>query len=600
MKFDEFLLLLEGKYSDEHAFRKQWNFFVLSNNPDARLVRGYLNAGDEDNARGEIQRILGLARNNNSHPLHFDRAERGFEGRKTSADRESYDDMSELVGDSVIAYSQSPNGQEALRDRLKAEVTGADKKEVSSTWKQQTGKTKDEPKMDIRFASPDGSSEVVKSLSLKQAGSQTLSAKSKETSAVWRAAAKNVRDEMEAGGASEADIEEFDRDTENMIKKLNRSQSWGDKTGKETFRTSAEPSGDNPKNPDTRRKELMQKFMDEYGDKYPAVQREFGREVSGGRAKFKGGEGSAEDTLVHKHTANDGTESRASVTSTAATNLPSNPRSSKPTARSSSHPSTGDFSGRVTSRNIPEPRPETTPEPQGVGRDPNYPQHSTKGVRRPKAIDVTPIEKALRRHRDKLEKKGLPPHQVNRAVNNFRYHQQKGPNEDKYLKLSQGMKTFSEFMQESSLSRIKSKSDKSGIAVLSADRGDKSRKENQARSKQLQKDIRSAFGRGPTKVKGSYLEKDKETGKERKVKEKSYVIDRGKLSKRDFKKKVKKLGKKYKQDSVLTQTGRTGTLHRTRKGGLEKKGENVGRFKPQGKNPYGQSQIKGKTFSYGD
>ena len=162
------------------------------------------------------------------------------------------------------------------------------------------------------------------------------------------------------------------------------------------------------------------------------------------------------------------------------------------------------------------------------------------------------------------------------------------------------MKTFKQFLDESSLSRIKSKSDKSGIAAPSADRGDKSRKENQARSKQLQKDIRGTFGRGPTKVKGSYLEKDKKTGEERKVKEKSYVIDRGKLGKKDFKKKVKKLGKKYKQDSVLTQTGRTGTLHRTRKGGLEKKGENVGRFKPQGKNPYGQSQIKGKTFSYGD
>ena len=162
------------------------------------------------------------------------------------------------------------------------------------------------------------------------------------------------------------------------------------------------------------------------------------------------------------------------------------------------------------------------------------------------------------------------------------------------------MKTYQEFMQESSLSRIKSKSVKSGIATLSADRGDKSRKENQERSQQLQKDIRGKFGRGPTKVKGSYLEKDDKTGEERKVKEKSYVIDRGKLSKRKFKKKVKELGKKYTQDSVLTQTKKTATLHRTRKGGLDKKGENVGRFKPQGKNPYGQSQIKGKTFAYGD
>ena len=162
------------------------------------------------------------------------------------------------------------------------------------------------------------------------------------------------------------------------------------------------------------------------------------------------------------------------------------------------------------------------------------------------------------------------------------------------------MKTFKEFLDESSLSRIKSKSDKSGIATLSADRAGKSRKENQARSQQLQKDIRGKFGRGPTKVKGSYLEKDNKTGEERKVKEKSYAIDRGKMSRRKFKKEVKKLGKKYGQDSVLTQTKKTATLHRTRKGGLEKKGENVGRFKPQGKNPYGQSQIKGKTFSYGD
>ena len=161
------------------------------------------------------------------------------------------------------------------------------------------------------------------------------------------------------------------------------------------------------------------------------------------------------------------------------------------------------------------------------------------------------------------------------------------------------MKTFKEFIHESSLSRIKSKSDKKGIAVMSASRGNLSAKENRARAKQLDKDIRSKFGRGATKVTGSYLEKDKETGKERKVKERSHVIDRGKMGKKKFKKAVKKLGKKYGQDSVLTQTKKTATLHRTRKGGLDKKAQNVGRFKPQGKNPYGQSQIKGKTFAYG-
>ena len=162
------------------------------------------------------------------------------------------------------------------------------------------------------------------------------------------------------------------------------------------------------------------------------------------------------------------------------------------------------------------------------------------------------------------------------------------------------MKTFKEFLDESSLSRIKSKSDKGGIATLSADRGKLSRKENQKRSQQLQKDIRGKFGRGPTKLKGSYDEKDEKTGKSKKVKEKSFAIDRGKMGKRKFKKEVKKLGKKYGQDSVLTQTKKSGTLHATRKKGLgpKTKGVGVGRFSPQKKNPEGQSQIKGKIFSY--
>ena len=164
------------------------------------------------------------------------------------------------------------------------------------------------------------------------------------------------------------------------------------------------------------------------------------------------------------------------------------------------------------------------------------------------------------------------------------------------------MKTFQEFMQESSLSRIKSKADKSGIATMSADRGNLSRKENQARAKQLQKDIRGKFGRGATKLKGSYDEKDEKTGESRKVKEKSFAIDRGKMGKRKFKKEVKKLGRKYGQDSVLTQTKKTATLHATRKGGLgpKTKGVGVGKFRAQRKNPEGQSQIKGKIFSYGN
>jgi len=161
------------------------------------------------------------------------------------------------------------------------------------------------------------------------------------------------------------------------------------------------------------------------------------------------------------------------------------------------------------------------------------------------------------------------------------------------------MISFKEFLEESSLARIKSKSDKGGMATLSASRAGKSAKENRARAKQLDRDIRGKGLGGATKVTGSYVEKG-DDGKERKVKERSHVVTSGKMGKRKFKKAVKKLGKKYGQDSVLIQTKKTGTLSATRKGGLGKsKNIKLGKFKPQGKNPEGQSQIKGKTFTYG-
>ena len=115
------------------------------------------------------------------------------------------------------------------------------------------------------------------------------------------------------------------------------------------------------------------------------------------------------------------------------------------------------------------------------------------------------------------------------------------------------MKTFKQFLDESSLSRIKSKSDKGGIATMSASRADKSAKENRARAKQLDRDIKGKGLPGATKVIGSYVEKG-DDGKEKKVKERSHVITAGKKGKRAFKKAVKSLGKKYGQDSVLTQT----------------------------------------------
>ena len=168
------------------------------------------------------------------------------------------------------------------------------------------------------------------------------------------------------------------------------------------------------------------------------------------------------------------------------------------------------------------------------------------------------------------------------------------------------MKTFNEFcsqLDESSLSRIKSKSDKGGMAVISGSRGDKSKKENKARAKQLDRDIKGKGLPGATKVSGRWTE-NPGTKDEKKVKERSHVVTSGKKGKRAFKKAVKSLGKKYGQDAVLTQTKKTGTLSATRKGGLkDSQGKNVkrvkaGKMRPGRSSPEGDTQIKKKTFTY--
>jgi len=168
------------------------------------------------------------------------------------------------------------------------------------------------------------------------------------------------------------------------------------------------------------------------------------------------------------------------------------------------------------------------------------------------------------------------------------------------------MKTFQEFVlecnsiQESSLNRIRTKSQKGGTAIVSAERGNKSSAENRARSQQMDRDIRGKGLPGATKVSGRYDERG-DDGKTTKVKERSHVVSSGKMGKRKFSKAVKSLGKKYGQDSVLIQKkpGGSASLKATRKGGLGgAKSINVGKMQP-GKTGEADTKIKGKTFTYG-
>ena len=159
-----------------------------------------------------------------------------------------------------------------------------------------------------------------------------------------------------------------------------------------------------------------------------------------------------------------------------------------------------------------------------------------------------------------------------------------------------------ELVNETSLTRVMSKSKKGGMAIMSAQRGDKSKAENKARSKQLERDVRGAGLPGPTKVAGRYTE-NPGTSQEKKVGEKSHIITPGKKGKRKFKKAIEKLGQKYNQDSVLIQRkpGGSSTLKGTSKTSWPGKGKNVkiGGMKP-GRTGEFDTKVKNKTFTVED
>ena len=141
-----------------------------------------------------------------------------------------------------------------------------------------------------------------------------------------------------------------------------------------------------------------------------------------------------------------------------------------------------------------------------------------------------------------------------------------------HLKLDVMKKAFAKAneeveLDEGGMARQVKHSKSRSTAVLTANRGDKSSKENKARNKELGKKIRS-MGYGYKKVKGEYPEKDEKTGKKKTVSEPSMAVNAPKKKFKKFKKQMKRLGKEYNQDAVITKKGKDkATLHPTTKRG---------------------------------
>ena len=269
-------LLFEGKYSDEHAFRKVWNHFI-THRKYGKEIRDLINAGKYDDAREAMEKEIAAARQDPKHPLSFEKAKRGFEkGKDTnvSQSKSTYHDELKLAPDSVVAYTKGRRGKSATnRSTAYAKVEGGATPPTTRMWKDVVGKESDTSKRDISIADTKDR-KFGQGISLKQGeGSQTLSAEPEEVRGLFQAAAKKYIQKLKKDGASKEEIKKFEADLESNVSKYVRAQSL-----KISPTENKEKSG--------KRLSIAQSAVDSLVQNYPGFDRLVDKEAAGGEQKF--------------------------------------------------------------------------------------------------------------------------------------------------------------------------------------------------------------------------------------------------------------------------------------------------------------------------
>lgn len=275
--FNEFsFFLFEGKYSDEHAFRKVWNHFI-THRKYGKEVRDLINSGKYDEAREAMEKEIAAAKEDPKHPLSFEKAKRGFEKGKdnnVSQSQSTYYDELKLAPDSVVAYTKGRRGKSAAnRPTAYAKVEGGATPPTTRMWKDVVGKEADTSKRDISIADTKNK-KFGQGISLKQGeGSQTLSAEPEEVRGLFQAAAKKYIQQLKKGGASKEDIEKFKADVESNISKYIRAQSL-----------KISPTENKEKS--DKRLSIAQSAVDKLVKSYPGFDRLVDKEAASGEQKF--------------------------------------------------------------------------------------------------------------------------------------------------------------------------------------------------------------------------------------------------------------------------------------------------------------------------
>lgn len=165
------------------------------------------------------------------------------------------------------------------------------------------------------------------------------------------------------------------------------------------------------------------------------------------------------------------------------------------------------------------------------------------------------------------------------------------------------MLNYSDFIIESSLSRIHNHIEKHSAGAITAWRGEYTRRENQDRNKKLLAYLQRQ-GYSVTSVKGSYIE-NYGTDTAREVGEHSFFVVNNKVEGDDggqLEKQLIKLGRMFDQDSILTVRNGKATLIGTSR--RENAFPNYGSKVPVGQGKFGYtsgaffSRIRGRQFAF--
>lgn len=184
LTFNEHMLLSESAaksgYSDEHAFTHVWNHMV---NHGLTHDKKAMNA--------ELEK----AKTDKTHPLHPDYiSSKGFKGGKKTPEAiaDYHRELSDAVH-TVHTIANHPHFKKAVEEKHQAEVMGANRGEISSTWKKHGATKGAVSKSDISISKPGSPKGSGLKLSMKKGGgSQLMSAGPEENKAVHDHATRDM------------------------------------------------------------------------------------------------------------------------------------------------------------------------------------------------------------------------------------------------------------------------------------------------------------------------------------------------------------------------------------------------------------------------